>query len=685
MAKKKKEKVMPARSISILGGGLLLVAILAAYSNHFHNGFHFDDGHTIVNNAALRDLQNIPLFFRDATTFSTLPSNQSYRPLVSTLLAIDYRLGRGLQPFWFHVSTFAIFLAITLLLAFVIHHLLANEKISASSRWIALGAAGWYALHPANADAVNYVIVSAEVIATLGVMGSFAFYLAFPRLRRYLLFVLPAAIAILAKPTAAIFPALFVVFRLCFATRTGRSTSRMRLAEMVVPFPICGAVLLFVQHMTPHNWVAGAVNASNYLITQPYVALLYFKTFLWPTGISADYDLAPFVTTNDVRFWVGLAFAVLLGTGAIRAAAGKKTRMIGFGLLWFLIALLPTALFPLAEVMNDYRAFLPYIGLVIAMAGVAALFVARVERQRSRAKAAVVCAVVLFLGLNAYATFQRNKVWNTDETLWHDVVLKSPRNGRGLMAYGIQLMNKGDYVGALEYFHRAQKLTPQYYYLLINLAIAENATKQSELAEQHFKDALRMAPSYPDSYIYYARYLIAHARTNEAQPLLQRALEVSPNDATARELLKEARIGEAGPHITIGNVRLGEGKFREAITEYEGALAIAPESLSALSNLAWVLSTCPDASLRNGARALELAKKADQLAGENNPLLLRTLAAAYAENTRFDDAIETAERALQLTLARPDSALAAKLEKDVRLYRNHLPLHPVDSRNGPPQ
>jgi hypothetical protein len=76
------------RKLTILAGLGLVLAILAAYSNHFRNSFHFDDAHTIVNNAAIRELRNIPLFFRDATTFSALPSNQSYRPLVSTLLAI---------------------------------------------------------------------------------------------------------------------------------------------------------------------------------------------------------------------------------------------------------------------------------------------------------------------------------------------------------------------------------------------------------------------------------------------------------------------------------------------------------------------------------------------------------------------------------------------------------------------
>src|SRR5438552_13990993 len=144
--------------LASVGGALLLIALVAAYSNHFHNSFHFDDAHTIVTNAAIRELRNIPQFFRDATTFSSLPSNQSYRPLVSTLLAIDYRLGGGLNPLWFHISIFALFVALTLLLAFLVHCLLDNAARSSRNRWVALGAAALYGLHPANADTINYVI-----------------------------------------------------------------------------------------------------------------------------------------------------------------------------------------------------------------------------------------------------------------------------------------------------------------------------------------------------------------------------------------------------------------------------------------------------------------------------------------------------------------------------------------------
>src|SRR5947207_15640764 len=103
--------------------GLLILILVAAYSNHFQNSFHFDDAHTVVNNAAIQSLRNIPRFFTDATTFSSLPSNQSYRPLVSTLFAIDYAIGH-LKPFWFHLSIFTLFLALALLIAFVVYQLI---------------------------------------------------------------------------------------------------------------------------------------------------------------------------------------------------------------------------------------------------------------------------------------------------------------------------------------------------------------------------------------------------------------------------------------------------------------------------------------------------------------------------------------------------------------------------------
>src|SRR5215217_2107241 len=88
-----------------------VAALLAvAYANHFQNGFHFDDSHSIVENAYLRDLRYVPRYFTDATTFSVLPLNQSYRPLLQTTFAIDYWIGGGYVPAVFQADTFVWFI-----------------------------------------------------------------------------------------------------------------------------------------------------------------------------------------------------------------------------------------------------------------------------------------------------------------------------------------------------------------------------------------------------------------------------------------------------------------------------------------------------------------------------------------------------------------------------------------------
>ena len=74
---------------------LLLAGITVAYCNHFSNEFHFDDSHTVVDNPTIRSLHNVPRFLTDASTFSVLPANQTYRPMVSASLALDYALGHG--------------------------------------------------------------------------------------------------------------------------------------------------------------------------------------------------------------------------------------------------------------------------------------------------------------------------------------------------------------------------------------------------------------------------------------------------------------------------------------------------------------------------------------------------------------------------------------------------------------
>ena len=88
----------------------LAAFVTLVYSNHFANEFHFDDFHTIVQNPYIRSIHNVPRFFVDTGTTSVLPANRVWRPLLFTSLAIDYWMGNGLKPFYFHLSTFLWFL-----------------------------------------------------------------------------------------------------------------------------------------------------------------------------------------------------------------------------------------------------------------------------------------------------------------------------------------------------------------------------------------------------------------------------------------------------------------------------------------------------------------------------------------------------------------------------------------------
>jgi Flp pilus assembly protein TadD len=113
---------------------------------------------------------------------------------------------------------------------------------------------------------------------------------------------------------------------------------------------------------------------------------------------------------------------------------------------------------------------------------------------------------------------------------------------------------------------------------------------------------------------------------------------------------------------------------KEAISEYEQALSIAPEDSVALNNLAWILATCSDASMRDGARAVTLAAKAVQASGGKDPGFVRTLAAARAEAGQFAEALATAEAAKALANAQSKPELERRLEEEITLYRARVAL-----------
>ena len=112
-------------------------------------------------------------------------------------------------------------------------------------------------------------------------------------------------------------------------------------------------------------------------------------------------------------------------------------------------------------------------------------------------------------------------------------------------------------------------------------------------------------------------------------------------------------------------------------------MRVQPNDAALLNNTAWVLATNPNASVRNGTEAVELAERALKLSGGNEPAILGTLAAAYAEAGRFAEALATAHKALELAKRRNNQALADILRARIALYEAGKPYYESPSASLP--
>jgi len=136
-----------------------------------------------------------------------------------------------------------------------------------------------------------------------------------------------------------------------------------------------------------------------------------------------------------------------------------------------------------------------------------------------------------------------------------------------------------------------------------------------------------------------------------------------------------------------GEVLAALGRSAEAIHQYREALAEVPDLVPALNNLAWILATDPNATNRNGDAAFQLAGRACALTQYQIPVLIGTLAAAYAEAGRFKEAIETAQRARNLALAARQPEVAEMNRRLLELYQSGRPYRqppPASGAAGPP-
>ena len=262
---------------------------------------------------------------------------------------------------------------------------------------------------------------------------------------------------------------------------------------------------------------------------------------------------------------------------------------------------------------------------------------------------------------------------------------------------GRLLVERGQFDDAIAHYKKAAAINPTDAETQNNLGVTLFGIGRADEAITHYRKALEIQPDYAEASCNLASALIANGDFDGAIARYTACLAAIPDQEEPRynlasALLRRGRIDEAiiqyqklleahpdsaDAHANLGSAWLAKRHFRDAMTEYTKALQVSPENLAALSNLAWLLATSADASLRNGSEAVRLAERADSASSrsDQHATVLRILAASYAEAGQFTEAKETAQRALEAANVEGNTNLADALQGELALYDLGLPFH----------
>jgi Flp pilus assembly protein TadD len=357
----------------------------------------------------------------------------------------------------------------------------------------------------------------------------------------------------------------------------------------------------------------------------------YLGKTLWPADLAVLYPF-PVNENSYLALWpawgIGLAAAALLGFSGWCCRQLSRRPWLAVGWFWYLIMMLPVI--GLVQVggqgMADRYTYLPMIGPVIAGVWTAAEFLGAGWGARN-GRIAGWSLGLLLLGGCAWATANQLQYWRDTVALFTQDVAVTGDNYMAQLTIGYGHEHEERYAEAMEHYGRAIDIYPT-----------------DKLAYKALAALQAKAQDWPEAVSNYAA-----------------ALNIDPGDTDCH-----LGMATALPHL---------GRDKEAAEHLEAVLRGNMDSPDVLNNLAWILAASPETELRDGPRAVQLAERACALTYFQKTIIIGTLAAAYAEAGRFDDAIATAQRACACATAHRETGLLARNQELLALYQRHQPYH----------
>jgi tetratricopeptide (TPR) repeat protein len=544
-------------------------------------------------------------------------ATQQYYPAVHSAFWVAYKLW-GDSPAPYHLLNILLhgFSAVLLFRILL--------RLAIPGAWLA---AAIFALHPVQVESVAWISELKNTLSGVLFLSAALFYFNFDKNRRrsdYLLALALFGFALMSKTVTASLPAALLV---TFWWKRG-TLSWKRDVLPIVPFFVIGAAAGLVTVWVERKLIGAEGHAFEFTIIERFliagrVCWFYLGKLLWPADLMFIY---PRWEVSQLIWWQYLFPIALFAVLAIVWLLRKRSRAPIAGALLFVGMLFPALgffnVYPFVySFVADHFQYLASIGVIVPVtAGLVLLF------DRAGVRSSPVSrglGILLLLGLGIL-TWRQSRAYTDPITLYRTTLEKNPDCFMAHNNLSVALLEKGQTDDAIVHSQRALEIRPNDAQPHVSLGDALLRKRKIDKAIAHYQAAEKLMPDYVEA------------------------------------------------HTHLGNAFLLQREFPMAIAEYETTLRLLPRSIPAHNNLAWLLATCADVSLRNGPRAVELASVAAELSGRKDPQILRTLAAAYATNGQIATAIETAQDALRLASARGDNGLAQAARNDIQRYQAAL-------------
>lgn len=663
-----------------LFGLFLVAATILAYQPIWHAGYIWDDDHYVTGNLTLHSLKGLwQIWFVPGAT-------PQYYPMAFTGFWLEYHLWH-LNPLGYHLTNVLLQALNAILLWTVL------RRLDVPGAWLV---AAIFALHPVCVESVAWVSEIKNVLSGAFYLSAALVYLRFDRTRNWRPYLFASGLFLLGLLSKTVIATLPAALLLVFWWQRGKLSWKQDVLPLI-PFFVAGVSAgLFTAWM---EWAFVGARGSGYTFTFIERTLIagraiwfYLGKLIWPVDLIFIY---PRWHVSQVIWWQYLfpAMALLVTLGLWLLSHRNRGPLAAW--LFFVGTLFPALgffnVYPFRySFVADHFQYLAMIGpLTLAVAGIDKLF--RHLRNKEPLWELVFCEMLLLI-LGGLAWHQCG-MYASDETLWRVTLSRNPDCWMACNNLGFILTQKGEVDEAMAEFQKALQINPKDPPSWNNVGnVLLHWGKVAE-AIPYFQKALQVNPDYAEARNNLGSALLQEGKVHEAVAQFQKVLQINPDSVEAHGnlgnvMLQEGKVDEAiaqyqkalqispnNPNLynNLGNALSRQGQFEQATAHYQAAIKLEPNNPSFLNNFAWHLATCPQPRVRNGQQAVELAERACQLTDYEKPQLICTLAAAYAEAGRFEDAVAAVQRAHKLALAFGQPALALQSQKLLQLFKAHKP------------